>query len=969
MAISIMKAFEQTATSIYNWTNDKLKTGLEEKVDKVDGKDLSSNDYTTSDQLRVKNMATKLILDDGKLCLGNDNEEVVSNWISLPAGGGGGGSSSGGGSSNAVTLVPIGSLNLTVAQGQPANISFNFDSSEAPGYDGTMLVYVGTDPNAKGTKVIKNGNNTIDISEYLDEGVNDVRIVCKDLYSNQKSLSYTIYVVALKISSNFNANRAYTDDINFIYTLEGAVDKTVHFVLDGKDTPVNKGTEVGEKEQTISIRTHGVHTLQVYVTAVISGVTVPSNILTYDIIYAVPGYTDPIISSVYTVESIQQGELINIPFFVYDPNNSTVDVQLTIKNGNDVYSTTTRTGVGQVLQTWSTRNYPVGDNVTFTIEIVNNSGFYKTHRIKVIQSTVNVSVKTDFREFQLVSDGKSNSAADKDQWADGSVTTTFFDVNWTNTGWIPDDEGDIALRLSGKARARINFQPFAGDSLTSGKTIEMKFAIRDVNNRSTEVIKCHDGTIGFTVKSDTAALSSRLTNIKCQYADEEKMHLAFVVTNTDNYCFMYIYLNGVLSAVKQYASTDSLTQNPAQYIEIGSEDCSVDLYMIRSYRTALNKEDIKNNYIANIANMAEKIGVYADNDIYDQDKKLSFNLLKSKIPVLVITGDLPMKKGDKKKVDISYIDPFNSQFNYEESDVSIDVQGTSSQYYIRKNYKIKTTEEHQFATSEMPGKVFTFKADYAEATSTHNTGNANYVHTLYGDVKTPPQVIDSRVRTTIYGHPCVIFHKKTSSSIPEFLGKYNYNWDKGAENVYGFTKEYDPDGVVQSWEFKNNDTAQCKFLATAPADWNDHLFFNEETGEWEPKYFEARYPDKCKDFALFKRMHDWVVSTKGNVDKFKNEFHDYFNLDFCLLYYVYTFVMLMVDQRAKNMFLTTWDGVHWQPWFYDNDFVKIFNMVVVKPFLINGEHPEMDNAQEGYKFRYFNTKDKEVQYVRPKYHE
>lgn len=93
-------------------------------------------------------------------------------------------------------------------------------------------------------------------------------------------------------------------------------------------------------------------------------------------------------------------------------------------------------------------------------------------------------------------------------------------------------------------------------------------------------------------------------------------------------------------------------------------------------------------------------------------------------------------------------------------------------------------------------------------------------------------------------------------------------------------------------------------------------------------------------------MHDWVVSTyqggatgsalaesytdaNGTVyttdnaayrlAKFKKEFTDHFDKDFCLLYYIYTFVMLMVDQRAKNMFLTTWDHVHWQPWFYDND--------------------------------------------------
>ena len=92
-------------------------------------------------------------------------------------------------------------------------------------------------------------------------------------------------------------------------------------------------------------------------------------------------------------------------------------------------------------------------------------------------------------------------------------------------------------------------------------------------------------------------------------------------------------------------------------------------------------------------------------------------------------------------------------------------------------------------------------------------------------------------------------------------------------------------------------------------------------------------------------MHDWVVSTKqdaatGNalastytdVDgntythdtaeyrlaKFKTEFEDYFNMHYALIYYVYTFFALMVDQRAKNMFLTYWGSVgKWYFYFYD----------------------------------------------------
>ena len=51
--------------------------------------------------------------------------------------------------------------------------------------------------------------------------------------------------------------------------------------------------------------------------------------------------------------------------------------------------------------------------------------------------------------------------------------------------------------------------------------------------------------------------------------------------------------------------------------------------------------------------------------------------------------------------------------------------------------------------------------------------------TLYGDVKTPPQEKDYRVRTTIYGRPCVMFHRTDASSNPEFYGKFNGNVDKG----------------------------------------------------------------------------------------------------------------------------------------------------------------------------------------------
>ena len=218
------------------------------------------------------------------------------------------------------------------------------------------------------------------------------------------------------------------------------------------------------------------------------------------------------------------------------------------------------------------------------------------------------------------------------------------------------------------------------------------------------------------------------------------------------------------------------------------------------------------------------------------------------------------------------------------------------------------------------------KVDYAEATGTHNTQNANFVETLYGE-KVPAQNDEPKVRTAIYGKPILLFHQKTENDTPTFYGKSNMNFDKSSESVFGFTNEYD----VESWEFKDNTTEGCNFTGNINEDnWSDS--------------FEARYPDKYENITRLKEMHDWVVSTNRNqatnallaapvtydgvtynadtadyrIAKFKAEFEDRFNLHYTLIYYVYTFFALMVDQRAKNLFLTYWGKTgRWYPYFYD----------------------------------------------------
>ena len=68
------------------------------------------------------------------------------------------------------------------------------------------------------------------------------------------------------------------------------------------------------------------------------------------------------------------------------------------------------------------------------------------------------------------------------------------------------------------------------------------------------------------------------------------------------------------------------------------------------------------------------------------------------------------------------------------------------------------------------------------------------------------------------------------------------------------------------------------------------------------------------------------------AQRIKAEFENYFIKDAMTFYYLFTEVFLLVDNRAKNMFLTTFDGEHWFPIPYDMDTAIGRLLLPVKPF-------------------------------------
>ncbi len=854
------------------------------------------------------------------------NGELVSDPVEI-VGGGGGGS---GGSSSVVRVVNNNDKTaFAISSGSSAILRFTFTSveDEIPTGNGTLKIAV--NGATKLTTNIEQGQQEVDVKDYLSAGSNTVRVTCTDVYGMSRSIVYTITVVEISISSTFDDTVTYNGDITFKYTPFGLIEKTIHIKLDGTEIQSSTMTASGKQNtKIIPKQTHGVHRLEAYITATMDGSDMESNHLIYDIMCVDSSSTQAFIASPFVAGTVSQGEQVSIPYTVYDPVTLECEIQLniyTINNGEkEVYSSQTIT-VDRTRKNWVTRRYPIG-SVYFEILYPSNN-VSKTHIFTVTEAEIDVEAESNDLEFYLTSAGRSNDEETPNIWSNNGITTTFEDVNWSSSGWIEDENGDVALRLNGDARATINFKPFNKDLRVHGKTIELEFAIRDVNNRDAVVIDCMSGDIGVKATADTAWLDSEQSHVECRYKEDEKIRVSFVIESRSEYRMLAVYLNGVLSCAEQYPTNDNFQQSTPVNITFGSQYCGIDIYNVRVYDTALSDNGITENFIADIADVSSKVRVFDNNDIYDEYDNLSYEKIKPKIPVMTIIGALPQSKGDKKTVTIIYENPFNPELNFTDT-CTIDVQGTSSQFYVRKNWKLKFPNEHRHAIGQLPAKVFCMKVDYAEATGTHNTQNANLIETLYSEPFPAKEDIPN-ARTTIYGFPCVIFSQVDETSEPVFYGKSNFNYDKGAEGVFGFTDAYD----VECWEFCNNTSAACNFTGTIPDNWGDD--------------FEARYPEDYTNISRFKEMHDWVVSTNqsaatGNnlsssvvidgetyakdtaeyrLAKFKSEFENHFDMHYSLVYYVYTFVALMVDQRAKNMFMTYWgDGVNkWYPYFYDND--------------------------------------------------
>lgn len=849
----------------------------------------------------------------------------------------GGGGGSGGGTNNAELKMnnASGWLSRTIAEGGDCQIKFTWSSIEdrIPTGNGTLTITVNSISRA--VMDVTQGTVTVDVKEYLSAGSNLIEMKIRDVYGNTRSISYTVTVAVLTMRSTFDPYTPKQGSFAFTYTPISTLEKTVKFFIDGKQIGTDTVTTSGRQQTfTVPAQTHGSHVLKAYFEVTINREVVKSNELVYDVICVVEGNSSPVISSTFSDTSVDQFTTVSIPYFVYDPLNLEAAVTLKV---NDTVITTLN--VDRTEHVWNYRVDDVG-KLKFSITSRNTT---KIFTVTVKESSITSRLTTEDLVLSLSSAGRSNSEAHPETWTDGTTSCTLTGFNFTSDGWINDENGNTVLRVTGDARVTIPYKLFESDFRETGKTIEIDFATRNVLDYDAVILSCMNNDRGLELTANSVLFKSEQSTITNAYKENEHIRLSFVVEKREDKGgnrLVYTYIDGIMSGVIQYATDDNFSQQFPQEISIGSNLCTMDIYAIRIYDNDLTRYQILDNWIADTQNAEEMIARYEHNNVIDEYGNVVIAKLPTDLPYMIIScRELPQFKGDKKgtsdddPVSVSYVDPVTPAKSFTATKVQINVQGTSSAVYPRKNYdlqfkggfEIGSTHEKNYPLRDtiVPFNRFVLKADVA---SSEGANNVELVR-LFVDInpfKFKEKIEDPRVREGIDGFPIVVFWNDTVNNTTQFMGKYNFNLPKRAPGPYGYS------GNDESWEFQNNTSSLMLFHSDF---FDESMYTDADTGDTKERWrfdYEARFPsDEWVDYTKLQELQSFIYSTYRpnatnsplqtpvtyagvtyNTDsadyrlaKFKAEFGNYAEVNSFIFYYLFTELFLMVDSRAKNLFI------------------------------------------------------------------
>ena len=417
---------------------------------------------------------------------------------------------------------------------------------------------------------------------------------------------------------------------------------------------------------------------------------------------------------------------------------------------------------------------------------------------------------------------------------------------------------------------------------------------------------------GLFIGTQEAYFKTPDNTVSVRYKEDDIINLTITAGYHDLLC---IYLNGILSGAVNIGN-NGFTPNTTKF-EINSKYCDIDIYKLRVYEATgkpLTMPQVIHNYISDEHDLTlydqnqlakdddatalsyKKIVSYNEGKLTELKEKVlqgqnlseeSYNVLTMPYATIEIIDNttsfkdptrtqrridddrLPYVKGGSRYCEINFVNPvadalleagkiteeqyYSHAPSYRVVGAEINVQGTSSQGYPRRNFKTKmksasggkdaekiahddwgwfytkgSKANKKFKKWNMDNRYyatnkFTWKIDYMESSGSYNTGFANLMGNIYNSHPLDDYKFDDvntvGLRTSVYGFPTLVFQKHSKPTdkdkigttyedeIYEYIGRYNINLDKSSNELYGFEAEGEQKYIIDPWdeEVKNDD--------------------------------------------------------------------------------------------------------------------------------------------------------------------
>lgn len=830
----------------------------------------------------------------------NEKEEVKSQFVIT--GGGGGGTTTTTLKVERITESPI-----IVTTTDKVEISFNYSSTDSDGesVDGTYTWKLGNTVLSTGALV--QGVNTFDMTEHVNIGTQKFVLTVVDAAGSVAVKSWTVQKVDVRLESSFSDKIAYEANkaVNFTYTPYGAINKTVHFVLDGTEIGTVTTSSSGTLQSyTLPAQEHGAHLLECYITATINGKSVETDHIFKDIIWYDENSETPVIGCIYRYDhygkvEAKQYNSTNIPFYVFDPKTETPTITRSVDG--KVIATQTMSGTSDV---WVYKSSDIGEHtLTITCKSTTLTIVMDIKELGITIEPITANLAFDFNPT-----GLSNSDEDR-LWKDNStnVTMTVSDnFDWSNGGYQIDSYGNQYFCVKAGTTATINYNLFERDASTYGSEFKCIFKTTNVRKANATFLTCQaDSTVvGLEMNVHEAYLKSSIKSLYIPYSEEDVIEFEFNINsldkdNPDATSVIMSYEDGVGLRPMIYDSTHRLYQYEPVPITIGSTDCDVHIYRMKAYTSALTDSNILSNFIADARDSDEMIARYNRNQIYDENNALTPESVANACPQLrVIKIECPHFTNDKK----DYVKGTNVECIYKGGDPVLDNwkfincyhagQGTTSNEYgyagrnidiimcadgknqiiskipLDSDYVTELilgdgtkysdgTGKVSLSRTSVPNNWFNLKVNIA---SSENANNA-LLQKRYNDYlpyKTVAMEKDPKCKNSMEFYNCVIFIKETDPDISKHREFKDNDWHYYALGNIGDSKKTDATRVNDVNDLKefvievSDNTLPNSTFQTGVTDSNGDMVYPITKEQWKAgnTAYDALYNNWDKSFEF-----------------------------------------------------------------------------------------------------------------------